>query len=171
MQHNSLVALDLGAQVGVTIARRGSAPIFDTFALNGASRGYRFADLSDRLIERLKLENIAGRIEMGCYEAALPAGNAARSMDVVQVMFGYAAHAESAFARLGMPYHSEHLSTMRKHVTGRGRFDSGEAKPEVLRHVRDVMGLDVTDYNVADSVIVAEWFANCASWSLLDFDR
>lgn len=169
---DSLVALDLGETVGVVLARRGHPPILELLALTGNNRGARFLDLHTRLpllIEEHGATLGLKRFELGCYEAALPHGNQSRGMSVVQSMFGYAGTAEMTFSKLGMRYMSEHLGTMRSHVSGRGGgFGEEGAKAFMIRHCNDVMGLPVTDGNVADAVIVAEYFANCAGWSIID---
>lgn len=167
LRADSLVALDLGAVVGVTLLYRGRAPITDVWALNGSHRGARFNTLYERLIEfcqKHRVEN--GPIEIGCFEAALMEG--ARGPDAVRAALGYAAMVEAAFTKLQIRYHSEHLGTMRKHVTGRGTYPAGTAKEAVMKHVRESMGIEVFDDNIADSIVVAEWFANCCSWSIQD---
>lgn len=161
------MALDLGGVVGVCALKRGHAPTFDVWVLNGAHRGARCANLSDRIIAFVKEH---GPFEIGCYEAPLPAG--ARGVSAVQSMFGYSSHAESAFTRLSMRYMSEHMGTVRKHVTGRGTYPADTSKSEILKHVREVMGFEhVVDDNMADAIIAAEYWANVADMSLLDYQR
>lgn len=161
------MALDLGAVVGVTLLYRGRPPITEAWFLNGDHRGARFNTLYERLIEfctRHRLEN--GPIEIGGFEAALMEG--ARGPDAVRAALGYSAIVEAAFTKLQIRYYSEHLNTMRAHVTGRGTYPKGTAKEEVMKHVREKMGIEVFDDNIADSIVVAEWFANCCGWSVLD---
>lgn len=165
IQADSLVALDLGAVVGVCLARRGQAPITEAWHLNGDHRGARFNTLGEKLFAFCQEHRKNGRIDIGCFEAALPN---ARGIAAARNAFGYAAMCEATFTRLSIPYYSEHLSTMRLHVTGRGTYPKDTAKERIMEHVRDRMGIEVFDDNIADSIVVAEWFANCAGWSLID---
>jgi hypothetical protein len=162
-KHGIILALDLGVALGVCLGAPGSMPESYSVRLRTPRES---ADIAFATLHKLVSERLAdGTITAVVKEAPISLdgfANLTNSQATVRTTLGYHAIVEAACVAAGVPWTEVHVTTVRKHFLGRGRFaDRAEAKAAVVRRCQllGYMPRDCADDNQADACAVWDWAA------------
>jgi Holliday junction resolvasome RuvABC endonuclease subunit len=148
-----IVCFDLATTTGCCDGIVGTIPRYWNWDLRDAGEG--------RPARLLHLWNFLGaylteyRVDRVFYEAPMPIAvmtQIGATDDVVQFLRGAIGVVELAAAAHDVPIASWRVQEARQAVIGRGRFQRGTAKKEVMKYVR-LIGHEPDDDNTADAIV------------------
>lgn len=173
MVDGDILALDLGQTSGWVLLSKRSPPLVGTIVLSNTGKdaqfGYRWNELEQRLDDLIAEHPSIAEV---WYEAPVTRMGPDASQAALMVLIGYAVCAEKAAAKARRPVSLGELSSVRKHVLGKGRFGVRTATHDPNKDAAEAWakanGLPAENEHVTDALVLAEYAANCqgGGWSI-----
>ena len=161
MRAGSIMALDIGVNLGVAHGAPGAIP--ESYAVKLKKADQSPAVALANLVAFLQVSFTAQRPSLLVKEAPPPLqafANMGNAETTVRLTLGLHAVAEAIAVRYGVSWQEVHDSTARKHFIGRGRMGTRKAtKAAVVArcHALGYFGEGVKDDNRADACCVFDW--------------
>jgi hypothetical protein len=149
MADRPTLALDLATIFGWALMAPGQRAVADSVRLVGTRRPQRFRALEEWLTE--KAGEVGGFAEVAHFERGGFRSELARKLH-----YGFSAKVEEWCWDTDTPYRTEHESTVRKLMLGRGVFPKGESKAAVDRWVR-AQGYEPRTHDSSDAIVLAHF--------------